>query len=63
MPPTRTNGSRPICSSPGTLSPPYQTVIYFPGGILSAMVRSSNDIEHYRDFEDNFGFLSRAGEQ
>jgi eukaryotic-like serine/threonine-protein kinase len=46
---------------PRNSSPPYQTVIYFPGGILSAMVRSSNDIEHFRDVEDNIRFLVQSG--
>jgi eukaryotic-like serine/threonine-protein kinase len=46
---------------PRNVSPPYQTVVYFPGGVLSAMMRSSNDIEHYRDFEDNLRFLVQGG--
>ena len=46
---------------PRNASPPYQTVIYFPGGILTAMVRSSNDIEHFRDFDDNIRCLVQSG--
>ena len=34
---------------PGNAAPPYQTVIYFPGG-ASEWIRSSQDIENYYEF-------------
>ncbi len=46
---------------PRNSSPPYQTVIYFPGGFLSAMMRSSKDIENYLDFTQNLRFLLQNG--
>jgi eukaryotic-like serine/threonine-protein kinase len=46
---------------PRNPSPPYQTVVYFPGGVLAAMMRSSEDIEHYRDFDTNVRFLLQSG--
>ena len=46
---------------PRDASPPYQTVVYFPGGFLSAMMHSSEDMEHYREFKENLEFLLRSG--
>ncbi len=46
---------------PRNQPPPYQTVVYFPAGYLSAMMKSSDDLEHYRDFTLNVRFLLQSG--
>jgi predicted esterase len=45
---------------PKNSSPPYQTVIYFPGS-GSAFVPSSEDIEEYYEFTWNLSFLPKNG--
>jgi dienelactone hydrolase/predicted Ser/Thr protein kinase len=45
---------------PKKASPPYQTVIYFPGSSTTAQ-SSSADMEHYREFENNLSYLVKNG--
>jgi dienelactone hydrolase len=45
---------------PANVSPPYQTVIYFPGSAPTRM-RSSDDIENYYEFTMFLSYLVRNG--
>ena len=45
---------------PRNVSPPYQTVIYFPGS-ASAFMTSSEDLENYYEFTMFLSFLVRNG--
>jgi dienelactone hydrolase len=45
---------------PGNAAPPYQTVIYFPGGV-SLVQRSSEDIENYYEFPMFLSFIVKNG--
>ncbi len=45
---------------PANATPPYQTVIYFPGS-ASALMQSSEDIEAYHEFPMFVSFLVRNG--
>ena len=45
---------------PKDVSPPYQTVIYFPGGVSSNM-RSSQDLESYYEFPMFLSFIVKNG--
>jgi formylglycine-generating enzyme required for sulfatase activity/dienelactone hydrolase len=45
---------------PANAVPPFQTVIYFPGG-ASAWMRSSEDLESYYEFSMFLSFLVRNG--
>ncbi len=45
---------------PGNASPPYQTVIYFPGG-ASTWMSSSQDLEGYYEFSMFLAYLVRSG--
>ena len=45
---------------PKNASPPYQTVIYYPGG-ASEWQRSSEDIENYYEFPMFLSFLVKSG--
>lgn len=45
---------------PKNTSPPYQTVIYFPGG-ATYLFASSNDIEHYDEFLNFVSFIIKNG--
>ena len=45
---------------PKNSSPPYQTVIYFPGS-GSTYQEFSQDLEHYREFEYNLAFIVKNG--
>ena len=45
---------------PHNATPPYQTVVYFPGG-ASEYQRSSEDIESYYEFPMFLSFLVRSG--
>jgi dienelactone hydrolase len=46
---------------PKNASPPYQTVIYFPGSGSVISPPPSKDIEHWREFEMNLLFLVKNG--
>ncbi len=45
---------------PKNAAPPYQTVVYFPGG-ASEWQRSSDDIENYYEFPMFLSFLVKSG--
>jgi serine/threonine protein kinase/dienelactone hydrolase len=45
---------------PRNSSPPYQTVVYFPGS-SSVYQRSSKDLNHFFEFERNLNFLLQNG--
>jgi hypothetical protein len=45
---------------PKRSSPPYQTVVYFPGA-SSASQPSSKDLERYREFETLLSFIVKSG--
>jgi dienelactone hydrolase len=45
---------------PKKTSPPYQTVIYFPGS-SSTHQRSSKDLEGYREFQYYFPYILKSG--
>ncbi len=45
---------------PKNTSPPYQTVIYFPGS-GSVYTRSSKDLDKYWEFENNLSFIVKNG--
>jgi dienelactone hydrolase len=46
---------------PRQASPPYQTVIYFPGTGSVLQPPPSRDLEHWREFEQNLAFLVKNG--
>jgi dipeptidyl aminopeptidase/acylaminoacyl peptidase len=45
---------------PANVSPPYQTVIYFPGSAVTSM-KSSDEIENYYEFTMFLSYLVRNG--